>query len=145
MFPKDIIVIATTNIGKFTEISSILRQHPQLHGFEFISLADITTITPPEENADTFLQNALLKAQYYYTQTGYNVICDDSGLCIDTLNGAPGVHSARWATGGSFEIAIQKVALLLDGRPSTAYFSCALALAINGVYTCVEGRAYVKI
>lgn len=90
--PKKKILIATTNVGKCNEMKKFLGDLP----FSFISLNDIKEkIKAPEENEPTIWGNAMLKAVYYAEKTGIATLADDSGLFIETLNGWPGVISAR--------------------------------------------------
>ncbi|MEK6676442.1 MAG: XTP/dITP diphosphatase [Planctomycetota bacterium] len=87
------ILIATTNAGKRREVLSVLSGLP----LEFCSLEDFPDIPAPEEIGATFEENALLKANYYAKATNLPCLADDSGLEVDALGGAPGVHSARFA------------------------------------------------
>ena len=86
------LLIATTNQGKLREIRGILAGVP----IELVSLDRFATIEEPEETGATFAENARLKALYYHEKTGLPAVADDSGLEIDALDKAPGVHSARW-------------------------------------------------
>lgn len=88
------LLLATTNEGKVSEMMSYLQTLP----FDLISLADLPeTIAPPEEVEETIEGNAVLKAKYYAEHSGLLTIADDSGLFIDSLDGWPGVKSARVA------------------------------------------------
>jgi XTP/dITP diphosphohydrolase len=86
------LLLATTNPGKLREIRGILAEAP----VELVSLEQYPGIEEPEETGATFEANARLKALYYAAKTGLPAVADDSGLVIDALDGAPGVHSARW-------------------------------------------------
>jgi XTP/dITP diphosphohydrolase len=86
------LLIATTNPSKFREYAS----HLEGEGIDIKSLADFPGIEPPEEIHTTFLENALLKARYYFGETRIPCVTDDGGLMIDYLDGAPGVSSRRW-------------------------------------------------
>jgi XTP/dITP diphosphohydrolase len=86
------LLLATTNPGKLREIRGILTEAP----VELVSLEQYPGIEEPEETGVTFEENARLKALYYAAKTGLPAVADDSGLVIDALDGAPGVHSARW-------------------------------------------------
>jgi len=86
------LLVATTNAGKLREIREILRPT----GIELLSLDEVGKIPEPEETGATFAENSRLKARYYNARTGLPSVADDSGIEIDALNGAPGVHSARW-------------------------------------------------
>lgn len=107
------ILIATKNPGKAREMKTFLG-----NGFETVSLTDLADAPDIEENGDTFEENALLKAGFYFGWSGIPSVADDSGLEIDYLNGEPGVLSRRWpgyeATDEKLiEIALKK----LDGVP----------------------------
>jgi XTP/dITP diphosphohydrolase len=89
---RDRLLIATTNPGKLREIKGILAGAP----VTLVTLEDFPGVAEPEETGATFGENARLKALYYADRLGMAAVADDSGLEIDALNGAPGVHSARW-------------------------------------------------
>jgi XTP/dITP diphosphohydrolase len=86
------LLVATTNPGKLREIREILAGV----SCELLSLDAFPHIEEPEETGATFAENARLKALYYSDRTGLPAVADDSGIEIDALDGAPGVHSARW-------------------------------------------------
>ena len=86
------LLIATTNPGKIREIQGILDGVP----IELATLDQFPGIPEPEETGLTFEDNARLKALYYTEKTGLPAVADDSGIEIDALDKAPGVHSARW-------------------------------------------------
>ena len=88
------IVFATNNQHKLDEIRSILGDD-----FEIVSLKDIGCHVDIPETADTLEGNAMQKAEYVYQHFGMSCFADDTGLEVDALNGAPGVHSARYAVG----------------------------------------------
>ena len=87
------VVLATKNAGKVRELREVLAHLP----VELLSLADFPAMPEPVEDGATFTDNARIKARYYMQQTGCACIADDSGLAVDILGGAPGVHSARFA------------------------------------------------
>lgn len=89
------IVIATGNPHKVEEIRAVLAPL----GFAVVALPELGVPVPPEpeEPGATFEENARLKARYYAAALGHTVLADDSGLEVDALQGAPGVHSAHWA------------------------------------------------
>jgi XTP/dITP diphosphohydrolase len=128
--PRTTLLIATTNAGKMKEIEGILDGIP----LRLLSLADVAKIDEPEESGSTFSENARLKALYYHRATGLAAVADDSGLEIDALGGAPGVHSARWE-GSDYAVKFRKIYERLeqnDARRSPARFVCRLALADQG-------------
>ncbi|MDF1497753.1 MAG: RdgB/HAM1 family non-canonical purine NTP pyrophosphatase [Patescibacteria group bacterium] len=122
-YKNKIILIATNNQGKLKE----LKNH--LANFNIISLKDIDkSIEEPEENGKTFAENSLIKAKYYAQKTGYLTIADDSGLCINTLDGRPGVFSSRYSE-GDYKKAYQKIFKeLVDKKDRSAYFQSVVTL-----------------
>ena len=86
------IVIASHNRGKLAEIAELLAPY----GIEAVSAVDLD-LPEPEEIGATFVDNAQLKARAAADLSGLPALADDSGLCVDALNGKPGIHSARWA------------------------------------------------
>ena len=137
------LLVATTNRGKLREIEAILEGLPvTLH-----TLAEFPGVVEPEETGETFEANARLKALHYASATGMLTVADDSGLEIDALGGAPGVHSARWH-GADYDFKFQKIreALTRQGlATSPARFVCCVSVARGHEIlfeTCatVEGR-----
>jgi XTP/dITP diphosphohydrolase len=122
------LVLATLNPGKARELATLLGDLP----FEITSLADVGGATLPEETAETYRDNALLKARAAARATGCLTLADDSGLEVDALGGAPGVRSARFGGPGLDDVG--RVALLLerlrDVPPArrTARFRCVIAV-----------------
>ena len=124
------LLIATTNPGKLREIEPILAGVP----YRIRSLRDYPSITEPEETGTTFAENARLKALYYAAASNELTVAEDSGLVIDALDGAPGVHSARWH-GSDYAVKFARIHELLADRgvdTSDARFVCHLALARAG-------------
>lgn len=94
--PEATVVVATGNAHKLTEIEAILGQI--MDDCRFVALGDLGDFEDPDENGETFYDNALIKAQAALDVTGLQMaVADDSGLCVDALGGNPGIHSARWA------------------------------------------------
>ena len=85
------LVVASHNQGKLWELRQLLSPH----GVETVSVGELG-LPEPEETEPTFAGNALLKAQAAATASGFPAFADDSGLCVEALDGAPGVYSARW-------------------------------------------------
>ena len=119
------LVVATTNPGKVREINGILVGVAQ--NIALVSLEQFPEIVEPEETGQTFAENARLKALYYSRATGLPAVADDSGLEIDALDNAPGVHSARWF-GTDYSVKFRKI-YELGGAGSGARFVCHVALA----------------
>jgi XTP/dITP diphosphohydrolase len=137
------LLVATTNPGKLREIQQILEGVP----VRLLTLRDVPPLEEPEETGETFAENARLKARYYSTATGLPTVADDSGLEIEALDHAPGVHSARWH-GTDYDHKFRKIHELLRERglaTSPARFVCRVALAEGGALVfesegIVEGR-----
>jgi len=136
------IVVATANRGKLREIEEILAPL----GLSIASLADYPDFPRVKEDGATFEENAVKKAQATAAFTGTVALADDSGLEVDYLGGAPGVHSARFA-GDSADDAANNAKLLglLEGVPwekRTARFRCVIAVATpEGEVITAEGVA----
>lgn len=131
------IVVATGNRGKLTELQSMLAPL----GVEVKSPADYPGLPEVVEDGATFADNAVKKAVAVAGATGEIALADDSGLEVDHLGGAPGVHSARFAGENKDDRANnEKLLALLEGVPGekrTARFKCVVALAVPGdrIYT----------
>lgn len=122
------IVFATNNLHKLEEIRQILGS-----SMEVVSLADIGCHADIPETADTLEGNALQKAQYVWDHYHMSVFADDTGLEVDALGGAPGVHSARYAEGTDHnsEANMEKLLRELNGKTSrTAHFRTVIALLL---------------
>ncbi len=118
---------------------------PYLPGIEVLGLDDVTPYDEPVEDQPTFEGNALLKARAGLAATGLPSVADDSGLCVDALNGMPGVLSARWS--GPPKSDERNNALLLDQLADVpderrgAHFTCAVVFCAPGQEPLVvEGR-----
>lgn len=140
-------ILATHNKNKCAEMSRILSPL----GVE-VYTADMLgiTLTDAEETGRTFLENAKIKAFSGCKESGYPCIADDSGLCVDALNGEPGVYSARYSgEHGNDEANIEKLLLKLKDVPDekrSAHFSCAVYVCFpDGREIAVEGRCEGKI
>jgi len=120
------LVIATHNIGKLEEFRALLP------GIELVSLTEAApALTDIPETGGTYLQNATIKARAGAEATGILSLGDDSGLEVDALDGAPGLHSARYSGGGA-KLNVEKLLLALGERPRrerTARFRCVLVVA----------------
>src|SRR5690606_10375301 len=121
------IVVASGNAGKLAEFNRLLGDA----GIEFVAQGELGVEDIPETGL-TFVENALLKARHAARSTGLPALADDSGLCVDALDGAPGLYSARYA-GEPSDAArnIDKLLKALDGLPEAqrgAHFHCTLVL-----------------
>jgi len=141
------LVIATSNPHKVDEIAAVLGQI----GIECIPMA-AAGIPEPEEDGATFEENARIKAVAYAKALGVTVLADDSGLEVDALGGAPGVHSARYAGIGETRAerdAANNAKLLraLEGVPQarrTARFVCVLSVARPDGSVVAEARGHFE-
>lgn len=132
-------VLATHNPGKLREMGEILKDF----GIEVVSPRDLGITVDVEETGTTFAENALLKAKAICKEANLPAIADDSGLCVDALNGAPGVYSARYGGEGLDDKGRYMLLLSsLRGAPTrAAHFACAVACAFpNGDTLTAEGR-----
>jgi XTP/dITP diphosphohydrolase len=120
---------ATTNQGKLREFRQALAGT-----FMCEPVEGIERIAPPEETGATFEENAVLKAVYYSKHSDHLVFSDDSGLEVDALGGAPGIHSARFAGADATDEANNRLLLdkLLGVSDRAARFVCVTALARQG-------------
>lgn len=131
--PSPSLLLGTRNAGKLREIETILGDVP----WRFRSLREFDAVAVAPEDAETYAENAILKAQFYARETGLCALADDSGLEVAALGGAPGVYSARYAGENASDADRRKLLLAnLDSVNSTnrqARFVCAVAIAMpNG-------------
>ncbi len=136
------IVFASNNKNKLIEIQSILNSN-----FQVLSLADINCFDDIPETGNSFNENAQMKVDYIFNKYKVNCFADDSGLVVESLNGAPGIMSARYA--GEPSNSERNMAKLLDeiegNKNRKAYFIAIIALIIDGNYHFFEGRVNGKI
>jgi len=121
------VVLASSNAGKLKEFSQLLAGL----GIEFVSQASFG-VDDADETGRSFVENALIKARHASTVTGLPALADDSGICVDALEGAPGLYAARYA-GVHGDAAGNRAKLLreLDGKPANernAYFIAVIVL-----------------
>jgi XTP/dITP diphosphohydrolase len=140
------ILLATQNHGKVRELQELLADED----IEVLSLMDIPDWEDVEENGETFADNAALKARAAVLRTGMIALADDSGLEVDVLDGAPGVHSARFAgEPKDDERNNDKLLQLLESIPDDkrmARFRCALVIATpDGEEYLTEGTVEGRI
>ncbi|GII61674.1 non-canonical purine NTP pyrophosphatase [Sphaerisporangium krabiense] len=136
------VVLATRNQGKIRELRRILAEADEK--IELVGLEEFPEIGEVAETGLTFAENALLKAHAVASASGLPAVADDSGLCVDALNGMPGVFSARWSgshgdDAANLRLLLAQVSDVPDGRRA-AHFACAAAAALpSGAERVVEG------
>jgi XTP/dITP diphosphohydrolase len=128
-------LLATANPHKLTELRRLLSA-AGVTGLTVLGLPDLPGYREPVEDGATFEDNALLKARAAASASGLPALADDSGLCVDALNGMPGVLSARWCgrhgdDAANLRLVLAQVADVPDGRRGAA-FECAAALVLPG-------------
>jgi XTP/dITP diphosphohydrolase len=131
-FTEDTLVVATHNEGKLSELRPLLEPL----GIKILSAKDMD-LPEPDETEGTFVGNAVLKSRAAARCSGYTALADDSGLSVETLCGAPGVHSARWAINRDhpdaprdFDIAMERVHREMGNSENRkAQFVCSIALS----------------
>ena len=139
------IVLATHNPGKLAELRRVLAASRV--DVDVADLDDHPDMPEVAETGSTFTENALLKARAVAAHTGLPAVADDSGLCVDALNGMPGVLSARWAGQHGDDEANLRLLLaqLADVPPDrrAAHFACAAALVLpSGAEHVTEGTVH---
>jgi len=138
---KHTLVLATRNNGKIVEFRRILDSLAPGE-IDLVGVDQFPDLIDVEETGKTFEENALLKAHYTARATGLPAISDDSGLCVDALNGDPGIYSARWAgVHGDYKANLEKILGQLMQVPDEnrgAHFTCVAALALP------DGREHVE-
>ena len=130
------IVFATNNAHKLSEVSALLGDR-----FELVTLREVGITEDIPETGATLDENASIKARYVYERTGLSCFADDTGLEVEALGGAPGVHSARYATDGhDFAANNHKLLRELEGKANRkARFRTVISLIVDGVERQVEG------
>ncbi|MGA5196245.1 RdgB/HAM1 family non-canonical purine NTP pyrophosphatase [Streptomyces exfoliatus] len=137
------LILATRNAGKITELHAILADAGL--DLELVGADAFPEIPDVKETGVTFAENALLKAHALAQATGLPAVADDSGLCVDVLNGAPGIFSARWSgkhgdDRANLNLLLAQLSDIADEHRG-AHFACAAALALpDGTERVVEGR-----
>lgn len=137
------LLLATRNPGKVREMQRLFVEAGL--NVEIVGLTSFPDLRDVEETGSSFIENALLKARYAAHESGIAAVADDSGLCVDALNGMPGIYSARWAgehgnDRANLDLVLSQISHVpLERR--TAHFACAVALVYpDGREVVVEGR-----
>lgn len=137
------VFLASRNAKKLEEMQRILAEH--LTDVEVVGLDDVPAYDEPVEDAPDFEGNALLKARAGAAVTGLPTIADDSGLCVDALNGMPGVLSARWSgppksDSRNNELLLAQIVDVPDERRGAHFVSAVAFVHPDGRELVVEGR-----
>ena len=134
------LVLATHNGGKIKEFERLLAEF--VSDVQVLGLRDFPEMPDIPETGKTFIENSLLKARGICEFTNLPTLADDSGLCIDYLNGDPGIYSARWSgVHGDDAANIAKVLSQLEGVPPvdrSAHFVCEVALVFPSGHELIE-------
>lgn len=139
------LILASNNKHKIKEFNEVLTD------YEILSLNDIGFTEDIVEDGNSFSENALIKCKAvseYCKNNNYDylIISDDSGLCCEALEGAPGIHSARYAGNHNDQANRDKLRKELKDKDRSAYFVCFICLYKNDEdYKFFEGRSYGKI
>lgn len=139
---KKTIIVATGNVHKLREISEIFPD------YTFISQKQAGFLGEVEETGKTFAENALLKAKAVCEYLGLPALADDSGICVDALDGEPGVYSARYAGEHGDDKKNRDLLLenLKDKENRNAYFCSSIALCYpDGTHYIAEGKTFGEI
>ena len=136
------VFLASRNAKKLAEMQRILGD--AMPGVTVVGLDDVTGYAEPVEDQPDFDGNALLKARAGHRATGLPTVADDSGLCVDALNGMPGVLSARWSgqpkdDDRNNRLLLEQLADVPDERRG-AHFTCSVAFVHDGGELVVQGR-----
>ncbi len=136
------LLVGTNNVGKVREYRSLLADLP----ITFLTLADIGLDMDVDETGTTFAENATIKALAFAKASGLWTVADDSGLCVDALDGGPGVYSARFGGPGLDDrgrrLKLLEIMVDVPDGQRTAYFQCVIALArpVEADIVTVSGR-----
>ena len=130
------LVMATNNANKLREAREILSPL----GIEVLSQQEAGVNCEPDENGATFAENAMIKARAVYEACKLPVIADDSGLCVDALDGRPGVHSARYAPKGQECEKLLSEMADVPAEKRTARFVCNVAFLSGSEEAVFEGK-----
>lgn len=135
------IIIATNNKGKLKEFNEILNEY----NIKCLGLEDIGFNDDIVEDGATFKGNALIKAKTIFDYTNKPVVSDDSGLCVTSLNNAPGIHSARYMNLETFDEKMDYIINQLINKEKDAHFNCTLCLYTKNEIYYFEGLLNGKI
>lgn len=141
LFTEQKLIIATHNAGKVKEFARLIN----LDGLQLIAAGDLN-LPEPEETGSTFAENAQLKSRAAALAAKLPALADDSGICVDGLDGAPGIYSARWAVNKDFKPAFERIKNELAAKNiapngAKASFVCVLSLTLpDGKTLMAQGQ-----
>ena len=138
------IVIGTRNQHKIKEFKEKFAKI----NIEVVGLDEYlgnTDVSEPIEDGSTFQENAIIKAKYYYNLVNVPCLCDDSGLCVEALDGAPGINSARYSGGKDKDNRDLLRKNLTGNFPAKAYFNCDLIYYDGKDIISTNGKIYGEI
>ena len=145
-------IFASGNANKVKEVNEMIGKYHQ--DAVVISLKDIGFSGDIEENGTTFLENATIKAKAVeeflnktHTYSDFTILADDSGLCVDSLNGEPGIHTARYGGDHNFDLNRKKLLdNLKDKNDRSAHYFCSMVLIFpDGTLISSEGKTFGEI
>lgn len=144
------LLLGTKNKNKIIEMTRILKESLPNLELDIISLKDLEDVEEPIEDGNTFSENAVLKAKYYFDVFNIPTIADDSGISVNALDGRPGIYSARYASTtneNSTSKANRDKLLdeLKDKKDRSAFYTCAIALYCGDKYFVTEDYTYGEI
>jgi XTP/dITP diphosphohydrolase len=134
------ILLATRNKGKFKEVKAVLKES----NITLLSLLDLEDFTEVIEDQDSFQGNAYKKAKTYFDKYHIPTLADDSGLCVDALDGAPGIHSARFSREAvtdedNYQLLLEKLKTVESRK---AHFHCTLCFVTEQEVQYFEGQLH---
>lgn len=140
--PERTVVVATGNMHKLVEIEAMLSV--AMPGTRFVALGQLGDFPEPDENGETFMENAVIKAEAAVAETGLAAIADDSGLIVDALDGAPGVHSARYCghhgdDAANNELLLKNLEGVPDEKRTARFASVVVLIGRDGLVRAGEG------
>ncbi len=134
------IILATHNKDKVYEIKELVKET----NIKIISLSDLNDTDDVIENGLTFQANALIKAKYFYDKYQKPVLADDSGLVVPSLNGEPGIYSARYSGGNDKDNNTLLLKNLINKKDRSAYYICSICFYDHEPYF-FEGKCHGTI
>lgn len=135
------ILLATTNEKKVKEFNALFANLD----VDFITLKDLNCDVESPEDGDTFEANALQKARFYYDMFHMPVISDDSGIEVNNLNNFPGVQSKRWMEDSTYDVKVEKLLSMLDGKDAACQYKAVIAFVDKNHEVTFDGALRGKL